>query len=133
MRITKHVANEFLPLLQALAEGKQIQRRYIDRDANPPDCYAWNDADAICTDIPVDRWRIKPEPNLRPWKPEEVPVGAMVRNIGTRSRYLITEWCCARPSEIVISCCVYSFETMLRSYEHSLDHGKTWLPCGVMS
>jgi hypothetical protein len=74
---------------------------------------------------------IQLEPTLRPWKPEEVPVGAMVRNIGTKSRYLITEWCCAYPTTITVSGCKYSFDVMLRSYEHSLDHGKTWHPCGV--
>jgi len=78
------------------------------------------------------------EPKLRAWRPEEVPLGAWVRNVskdafrsmiigvtyggliiysdGTESR---THWTPENPN------------TTLEYREHSLDKGATWKPCGV--
>lgn len=66
-------------------------------------------------------YRVKPEPKLRPWKPEEVPLGAWMRGIDSdNQRWMLTnsmnedrrrEW--------------------LLHNQHSTDQGKTWLPCGV--
>lgn len=67
------------------------------------------------------RYRIAPEPKLRPWESEEVPLGAIIRRKGARDRRLITEvW----DSQIREHWC--------EEAEHSTDGGKTWHPCGVM-
>jgi hypothetical protein len=34
-------------------------------------------------------WRVKAEPKLRPWRTEEVPVGALYRNKNSKNRSLI--------------------------------------------
>ena len=117
-----------LPAIQAFTECKTIQ--VSDRKGIPN----WTDFDGEFPDFGnVNwQWRVKPTPTLRPWKPEEVPVGASVRNKSTRSRYLITDWNCAAPFVIKVSGIDYTFKVMLDNYEHSLDHGKTWLPCGVV-
>lgn len=154
MRITQKNAQELLPLLHALAEGKQIQRRYLDVSQQPQHCYKWDDVDAVGVDVPLDRYRIKPtEPTLRPWKPEEVPVGALIKNKMMDVRELpatilnvivnyhnigdaiITD----KPAHK--SAYNHYFVSDLVTYHggryedqmvYSLDHGKTWHPCGVV-
>ena len=64
-----------LPAIQAFCEGKTVQARGKGRGQ-------WltipSGFEPIFSD-PGLELRIKPEPKLRPWKPEEVPVGAVVR------------------------------------------------------
>ena len=78
-----------------------------------------------------DHFRIRPQPKLRPWKPEEVPVGAIVRFVDGRSyRSLIIsvgEYAFAHGIDNV----GVTFDVALSRLEHSLDSGKTWKPCGV--
>lgn len=132
MRLTdiKYWAN----LLTQVVEGKTLQFLNISGD--------WCDVDAdgnyslIAT---IDRYRIKPtEPILRPWKPEEVPVGALIRVKVTK--YLdglhiqMILYIC--PCGVTLSARNGHMECEIKelasTYEHSSDHGKTWLPCGVM-
>lgn len=61
------------------------------------------------------------EPKLRPWKPEEVPLGAQRRFVGTKLRWLITN----DGDENAI-------KDWFKNCEHSTDGGKTWHPCGVI-
>jgi hypothetical protein len=116
-------AKEYLPIIQAAAEGKTVQSfdEGIWRDwPLEEDCWFMS---------PASLYRVKPEPRLRPWKPEEVPVGALLRlTAKTCDRFLIVGFDLGRikygqwhdlPDE------------MLRHYEHSLDGGNTWKPCGV--
>lgn len=72
-------AKDFLPLVQAAAEGKAIQRyqcgRWIDCD------HDWNIDGSYQANSEV---RIKPTPKLRPWTAEE-GVGKIVRNRDTKN------------------------------------------------
>jgi hypothetical protein len=125
-------AKEYLPFVQATAEGKTIQYKPVFEPE-----LRW-------IDIPIDyefvvykpqNLRIKPESKLRPWKPEEVPVGALLRfkgcknlptlilNISTKGNI---SWI---NNEVIVS---RSCEYLHLEAEHSLDHGVTWKPCGVM-
>ena len=122
-------SKDYLPLIQAAAEGKTIQY-----------CMGgdWADANgSLEFTSPSDCYRIKPEPRLRPWKPEEVPVGALINMVGVwLSASIIL---CADEAGIAVSgfgCTPrFSFEELTktdrRTFTHSLDGGKTWLPCGV--
>ena len=66
-------------------------------------------------------YRIKPTAKLRPWTADEVPVGGQIRSKQSRDyRFLIDRTANAEVRE-----------DWLKGYEHSLDGGKTWLPCGV--
>ncbi len=118
---------ERLPLIQAFVDGKEIQLKI---------CGQW----MRITESPdftnrLEEYCIKQEPKLRPWKPEEVPVGGVaIRHKNTQDRpgtlleitgYDIYIWDCGRPFTV-------SLEALCREYTHSLDHGKTWLPCGVL-
>lgn len=75
---------------------------------------------------------IKPEPKYRPWTAEEVPVGAMIRD---REGEHSVVWAIIY---VVVNKIAYgrdffeSNEWVLKTKEHSLDHGKIWLPCGVL-
>lgn len=121
-------AKEYLPFVQAAAEGKIIQFRSKSNDN-------WYDSDNLSfTDDYC--YRIKPSPTYRPWKPEEVPVGALLRKKDAKhfDVFLITgrtmfegiAYIYAEPwfngNEPVTS------ERMMQ-FEHSIDNGKTWLPC----
>ncbi len=79
-----------------------------------------------------DAYRIRPKPTLRPWKPEEVPVGAVIR---LRNRETVHSWMIVGFSSetncIAIGQAGERDIRDLAQYEHSLDGGKTWSACGV--
>ena len=125
-------AKEYLPLVQAAAEGKTIQVKsktlpdWRDIKASWLDYGDWFNRDDIAYGY---KYRIKPEPKLRPWKPEEVPVGAVFRYFGESHTYLIGSQnghsvsLCGRGGQAI--------SEMPTKGEHSTDNGKTWKPCGV--
>ena len=61
--MTRKEARELLPIIQAYAEGKTIQR--ID-DKNE-----WNDLCIVNFDFSPNKYRIKPEIKYRPFKTQE--------------------------------------------------------------
>jgi len=134
-------AKQYLPLIQAAAEGKTLQYiTIVDTWYNCPPNVSLDFLHA-CTaaGTKMHNIRIKPPaPTLRPWKPEEVPVGALLRFSKDDKgwNYLILS--CSSTTLVFVKM-VPAFETVTfedlvnNPYaQHSLDHGKTWLPCGVM-
>lgn len=120
-------AIELLPIITAFTEGKPIQHRWNKHDK-------WIDTDP--SDVEFDgapEWRIKPTPTLRPWKPEEAKnyVGCPILCIGTGSIYLITGVCCVTLQRLMTSGGEMELYNLSKTYKVTLDHGKTWLPCGV--
>ncbi len=87
-----------------------------------------------CRLVPED----EPKPTLRPWKPEEVPVGALIRGshhgvrvimgygkVDNSSNLYVLYWGhCEMTGDGLIIC--------LQDREHSLDNGRTWHPCGIL-
>ena len=61
--ITREEAKEFLPIIQAFAEGKTIQVQENEG--------YWRDADVLHFNYNTCRYRIKPEPKYRPFKDAE--------------------------------------------------------------
>ena len=63
--MTREEAKELLPIMQAFAEGKQIQ--------DSIDCVRWFDTDEINLEYEGQKikHRIKPEPKYRPFKTKE--------------------------------------------------------------
>lgn len=53
--MNKNNAADYLPLVQALVDGKAVQ--IIDRD-----CTTWMDSDELDFRYPVSHYRIKPQP-----------------------------------------------------------------------
>ncbi len=119
---------KMLPILQAWIDGKTIEVKEGD---------TWKDfATPTTTGLTLafecnpESFRIKPEPKLRPWKPEEVPVGAVIRHKQLRKMEVIV-------SALDGGLCIWqhhsiTFEVALKCFEWALlyrDH--TWKPCGV--
>lgn len=77
-------------------------------------------------------FRLAPEPpakRFRPWTPEEVPVGAIIRSKKHAWRSLILG--VTSSGYIEIHDGGFASDFTIDNHEYSLDHGKTWLPCGV--
>lgn len=100
----------------------------------------WHCRSEFSTHEKFEDFRIKPSPTLRPWRPEEVPVGALIRfekQSFISGKYLILASdntgivYCNTPDMSNPSLIKLKYNQM-GGCEHSIDHGKTWLPCGVM-
>jgi hypothetical protein len=134
MKTTK----EKIEVMQAFVDGKtvEVSRRSIRKGLewfelpqNEEPFWHWQDSD----------YRIKAGPKLRPWKLEEIPVGALMKLKSDNDNlvYLITGkapygskstlWL-GQPCEEDGMSVNLAFNNWL----HSLDHGKTWHPCGVI-
>ena len=115
-------AKKLLPIITAFAEGKRIQ-------FNGKNIYKnWTDVEDPVFSSNFE-YRVKPTSKLRPWKPEEVPVGAVVRHKKTGLRMLIEG---NNNDVVVMRAGDYSMELLLENWMYSVDFGRTWLPCGVM-
>jgi hypothetical protein len=105
---------EAIRIMQAFVDGKEvISMRASTATADDPYWNWGND---------TKMYHIKPTAKLRPWTADEVPLGAWMRMKSDREyRFLIsnTESFSGR-------------EHWLKDFEHSIDGGKTWHPCGVM-
>lgn len=114
-------------MITAFADGKVVQWKGD---------IGWKDAPDP-TWAPLFEYRIKPEPVLRPWKPEEVPVGCLLKEEGRI--YLLTHTKKSDPTALM---CApdgtengrgwYADTAHLGGLMHSTDFGKTWHPCGVV-
>ena len=62
--MTREEAKELLPIMQAYAEGKTVQYKYLGK---------WEDvvSEAYFETYPSTKYRIKPEPKYRPFKTQE--------------------------------------------------------------
>lgn len=83
----------------------------------------------------IFRFRLAPEPSAKKWRPwteDEVPVGVKFRENGCTGWFTAT---CAGNGEIetLIEGVdeQVSLKELFDNHVHSLDNGKTWLPCGV--
>lgn len=78
------------------------------------------------------RFRIKKPQQLRPWKPDEFPLGARLRLKDSQDQFLALA-CIGGDIAWTDGALHRSGPNhLLSSFEHSTDNGKTWLPCGVL-
>jgi len=81
----------------------------------------------------VSEYRRRPEPKLRAWRTEEVPVGALHNWCGFVSVILAAHdnkmFFISQRGEVT-----YNFldSGAVHAGKFSLDNGKTWHPCGVL-
>ena len=113
--MTREQTIEAIRVMQAFVDGKEVEYPISDG------CWA-------TTMTPSWNWlythfRIKTTPVLRPWTADEVPLGAWGRN----PQYPKTRWLIDRTSSEE-----NRKDWLDTKYEHSIDLGKTWLPCGVV-
>lgn len=81
--------------------------------------------------MPETMTRPEPEKKLRPWKPEEVPVGAVVVHVNSVWPSLITT---VNAVGLRIDGHVLSFGIFTEHYKWKWPHepDDAWRPCGVM-
>ena len=97
-----------------------------------PTCFGERDDDRIRY-----KFRLAPEPpakKWRSWTPEEVPIGALIRfaPVVTSHCWMITGWNLASFFTSNSAMGPVRFEEAEgKGCQHSIDNGKTWLPCGV--
>lgn len=123
---------EKIAVMQAFEDGKKIELRrsnWIEwQPASIKGLPAWNWEDYD--------YRIAPESKLRPWKPEEVPVGAIMKGKHSTGCSLILgngaidNLGIAYVASGGLQRALY--DVVCYNFVHSTDQGKTWLPCGVM-
>jgi hypothetical protein len=105
---------EAMKVMQAFVDGKTVECKCGST--------GWSELIDPVWNFQRCEYRIKPTTKLRPWTADEVPVGGQIRCKSPRDyRFLIDSSANAEVRE-----------NWLKSCEHSLDGGKTWLPCGVM-
>ncbi len=109
-------AKYLLPIVQALADGKQVQWS-LSGQCNYRDLT--DIAHIINTNL-----RIKPEPKLRPYTREEWEKVHRVRNKNTRISYPVGM---VRDDSLMVNDCTYNFDEVIWYFEH-LDG----TPCGVL-
>lgn len=127
--MTKEWLAERWHLICALKEGKTIQ--YLS------DFRGWIDDINFNFDDPLIKYRIKPsEPTFRPWKPYEVPVGALMRFKGSiPSRSVILGLKFNESVQYATNTNEISnvfFSDLFNEWEHSIDQGINWKPCGIL-
>lgn len=119
--MTQTQAKELLPILTAFSDGKEIDFLLLGK---------WMPCGPDHIVSPAHQYRIKP--TLRPWRGEEIPLGAWIRRketpylqaiIGVRD---ILGLGFKAQADYYIST-----DSALANYEHSTDLGVTWKPCGV--
>ena len=120
--MTRNETRAAILIMEAYLDGYEIQRcgkHWNPKESLKPD---WCDTDEPCWDFDNCDYRIKPTATLRPWTADEVPLGAWGKN----PKYPKTRWLIDRTSseENRIDWC--------KNYEHSIDGGVTWKPCGVV-
>ena len=119
--------------VQAWIEGKSVDVKYVD--ASEFEKFGTAEED-FCPNFQSEehQWRPSPIKKLRPWKAEEVPLGAHIRPKGEPEyRSLIIS---AGPDGLDLidehgSWQRRNYAFFLRDGEYSVDNGQTWLPCGV--
>jgi hypothetical protein len=120
--MTREQAAQMWTIIKAFGEGKVIE---VNNNYS-----GWIEThDPQFNEAPVN-YRIKSGPHLRPWKPEEVPVGSIVRDKSGKDLWLII-WSEQTSIGMGGGKIHYSPRSIMEQCEYSLDHGKTWLPCGI--
>jgi hypothetical protein len=122
-----------IAVMQAAAEGKRIEIR-VRHGGNwcidPTPQWDWI---MFLYRVHPDDLNPPPTPKLRPWRPEEVPLGALIQCKGGGCwRTMIVGYNQAQTPSVLIPDGRISPETLFNFDEHSLDGGRTWLPCGVL-
>jgi hypothetical protein len=105
---------EAIKVMQAFVDGKEVQARDVGLER-------WNAVIIPRWNLEDFEYRIKPTPTIRPWTADEVPLGSIMRTKGLEGRCIIID---TETSD--------DRSYWLNAREHSIDNGKTWLPCGVM-
>lgn len=114
--------------VQAWIDGKRIQFRREGKGS-------WDEFEGYSkhpafAEVAI-HWSPAPTPCLRPWKPVDVPVGAITKAHGDELSASMIVGYSEQGVFLAQDNGAYPFGDLLRFRKHSLDGGKTWAPCGV--
>lgn len=123
--MTKEETLNCIKVMQAYCDGAEIE---IHSKYNPDDIWEVQE--------PYWNWskfnyRIKPTLKLRPWKVEEVPLDAWYMKKADRCNLMRSDSIHLDTHRVKICGTWWNLTELCDSFMHSLDGGKTWLPCGV--
>lgn len=130
-------AQLLLPIVKALAEGKEIQFRTIGN-------VGWFKASSPAFDISRYEYRVKPECQLRPWKLEEIPIGAIARrrnpSLNQTPQVIIAADYLSINTPTSTPCAIMHFEgkenttaeLLLSKWEWKYPNSGFWQHCGMM-
>jgi hypothetical protein len=105
---------ECIRVMQAFVDGKDLEVLGLVGKWEPVYFPRWGWDDT--------KYRIKPTYVLRPWTADEVPLGAWMR----KKQDVPHRWVVIDTGNELWR------QAWFEDSEHSIDCGKTWLPCGVM-
>ena len=122
-----------IKVMQQSIEGADIEYRWASsndekewtKHAGPSPLWDWVSFE----------YRVTPKPKLRAWRWDEIPIGAAIRMKGIhkiRGVILRTGQDYYISSITQDSNAGHHPNILAENFEHSLDFGKTWHPCGVM-
>ena len=114
IEMNKEQTKEAIRVMQVFVDVKEVERCYRGIEG-------WDAVILPTWDWRACEYRIKPIPTFRPWTADEVPLGSIMRTKGLEGRCIIID---TETSD--------DRSYWLHAREHSIDNGKTWLPCGVM-
>lgn len=101
---------------------------YVVWPDNKKEMHTWRD-DGMFNGRSGDRADLLPPPaKLRPWRPEEVPLGTWIRDRAQTFRGILIS---VGKYNTVVGQAVIGIDLLFDDYEHSTDNGVTWKPCGV--
>ena len=106
---------EAIRVMDAWVDGKSIE--CAERNN-----LKWGDTFSPVWNWNVYTYRIKATSKLRPWTPDEVPLGAQLRSIMDPS----LRWLAGNTGSDD------DRMKLLERNEYSIDGGKEWKPCGVL-
>lgn len=122
--MTIEQTKEAIRIMQAFVDGKEIEMY-------SPTYLMWKAVPSPFWDFSNFNYRIKPVAKIRPWRTDEVPIGAILRYKGNNhsTRTLIV---CNQEKGLCGYNTHFAYDYLRDYMEHSTDGGKTWHPCGVM-
>ncbi len=123
-------AQEIAKIMATYEPGQVWEYRYKGTD----NWYQCAHTDVPCEpgwDWVRNDYRRKPEPTLREWELDEVPLDAWFQHMKTAHLYQVTAVTEARLRLGPWECGIKPGE-LKDHYLHSTDGRKTWLPCGVL-
>ncbi len=115
--MTPQRAKELLPIIQAFAEGKEVQVR--DKG-----CGVWVDASTRVWDGSFE-YRIKPAPLLEPWTLKNAPRVFAVRHKETGHYTLIDHGKNWHTGDVI------EWDFLAREFDRVMEDGTT-APCGIL-
>lgn len=118
--MNKQNAHLYLPLVEALAEGKMIE---ILENSNG--CEDWEEAVELDFSCAPDCYRIKPGPEMIPLGPQDVPPGSVIRHVGSEYWSLVIY---ANREIVKLHDRGIKYEPLYPTYEIKRP-GEDWMPC----